>query len=301
MGNKSSNLGCSTTVISPQHNIVYLSEEEMKSRKLEVNDIIKVKAVPRPPPSSAYPGQVARAQYNRPKRPGPKWTCAIAKENGECKKGEIGINQESWKNAVGPGDIDPIPGVIKIEPYKNIQTASLVQIKSFTNTSGKKIKSEEKEKEIKDYLIGGPVTVGDSFKTGNGLWGYVMAVSTGDGSGLVNDDTKIEFDSPTTDVDPEILAIVGSVRLGHSVDAPVYLGEMGKGLTLQEYKKIPVREITDISSEDGCWCGICVEDFNIGDSSRKLPHCQHQFHKNCIDRWLVDHDTCPECRASCHP
>mmetsp|Transcript_6338 Transcript_6338/g.11307 ORF Transcript_6338/g.11307 Transcript_6338/m.11307 type:complete len:622 (-) Transcript_6338:71-1936(-) len=50
----------------------------------------------------------------------------------------------------------------------------------------------------------------------------------------------------------------------------------------------------DRAAEDQC-C-ICLVDFESGDSMRKLP-CEHQYHADCVDRWIATHDSCPSCRA----
>lgn len=43
-------------------------------------------------------------------------------------------------------------------------------------------------------------------------------------------------------------------------------------------------------------CAICVEDFKDGDRLRVLP-CEHSFHKECIDEWLINHSAlCPLCK-----
>jgi hypothetical protein len=40
-------------------------------------------------------------------------------------------------------------------------------------------------------------------------------------------------------------------------------------------------------------CSICTEDFKEGEDMRVLP-CNHQFHPNCIDPWLINvSGTCP--------
>lgn len=44
-------------------------------------------------------------------------------------------------------------------------------------------------------------------------------------------------------------------------------------------------------------CSICMEDFKVGDSLRMLP-CKHDFHKECVDKWLSFNPTCPLCRNS---
>ena len=43
-------------------------------------------------------------------------------------------------------------------------------------------------------------------------------------------------------------------------------------------------------------CPICLVEYSAGDLGRKLD-CKHAFHKNCVDEWLVNENTCPICRA----
>jgi hypothetical protein len=47
-------------------------------------------------------------------------------------------------------------------------------------------------------------------------------------------------------------------------------------------------------------CVVCLEDFSEGDNVCSLP-CGHVYHAPCIDRWLVEHDACPCCRAPVAP
>lgn len=44
-------------------------------------------------------------------------------------------------------------------------------------------------------------------------------------------------------------------------------------------------------------CPICLDEFTADDRLRFLP-CKgkHSFHKHCIDEWLIQNDTCPQCR-----
>ena len=44
-------------------------------------------------------------------------------------------------------------------------------------------------------------------------------------------------------------------------------------------------------------CGICYGEFEEGEQIRQLP-CKHEFHKNCVDPWLTQHQNkCPLCLA----
>ena len=47
-------------------------------------------------------------------------------------------------------------------------------------------------------------------------------------------------------------------------------------------------------------CGICLEIYNAGDDLcfSHNNECDHVFHKNCIMSWLIQHDDCPNCRAT---
>lgn len=43
-------------------------------------------------------------------------------------------------------------------------------------------------------------------------------------------------------------------------------------------------------------CSICFE--TISNCDKKSLNCNHSFHRNCINTWLREQDTCPLCRAS---
>lgn len=57
--------------------------------------------------------------------------------------------------------------------------------------------------------------------------------------------------------------------------------------------------------QDGSLCGVCGEDCPIcintiekGDNIRRLPICGHEFHRSCIDLWLLRRADCPLCKRS---
>jgi hypothetical protein len=43
-------------------------------------------------------------------------------------------------------------------------------------------------------------------------------------------------------------------------------------------------------------CSVCQEGYTTGQLIRKLNHCNHRFHKSCIDPWFRSHVHCPVCR-----
>jgi len=42
-------------------------------------------------------------------------------------------------------------------------------------------------------------------------------------------------------------------------------------------------------------CAVCLEDHAINDTLRILP-CRHEFHRDCVDPWLMDNLNCPLCK-----
>jgi hypothetical protein len=43
-------------------------------------------------------------------------------------------------------------------------------------------------------------------------------------------------------------------------------------------------------------CAICQDSMREGEQLRRLNHCQHVFHKLCIDSWFRTNVRCPACR-----
>ncbi|KAH9626360.1 hypothetical protein KSS87_010054 [Heliosperma pusillum] len=73
-----------------------------------------------------------------------------------------------------------------------------------------------------------------------------------------------------------------------------------KGLSCDFVEKIPKIKITTENNMDASGervsCSVCLQDFQIGETIRSLPHCHHMFHLPCIDKWLLRHGSCPLCR-----
>ncbi|KAM7267295.1 hypothetical protein ACFE04_009461 [Oxalis oulophora] len=50
-------------------------------------------------------------------------------------------------------------------------------------------------------------------------------------------------------------------------------------------------------------CVVCLTEFHDDDTLSLMPICEHMFHRDCINTWLVSHVTCPVCRlelATCN-
>jgi hypothetical protein len=50
------------------------------------------------------------------------------------------------------------------------------------------------------------------------------------------------------------------------------------------------------AAEDGEVCAICQDDIISGCQTRKISHCDHTFHRGCIDTWFAQNVHCPVCR-----
>ncbi|XP_068643197.1 E3 ubiquitin-protein ligase SIS3-like [Aristolochia californica] len=65
---------------------------------------------------------------------------------------------------------------------------------------------------------------------------------------------------------------------------------------IQELSKFSLKSVPTDCSE----CPICLEEFRVGNEVRGLP-CAHNFHVECIDKWLRLNVKCPRCRCSVFP
>ena len=43
-------------------------------------------------------------------------------------------------------------------------------------------------------------------------------------------------------------------------------------------------------------CTICQDEIEINQDVRRIDHCNHYFHRNCIDTWFQGNVNCPTCR-----
>lgn len=62
--------------------------------------------------------------------------------------------------------------------------------------------------------------------------------------------------------------------------------------------KLPTRTVSKKTEDDESDnCAVCLDGYRASDVVRILP-CHHEFHKLCIDPWLVEHRTCPMCKLN---
>ncbi|KAL8516446.1 hypothetical protein ACS0TY_014922 [Phlomoides rotata] len=61
-------------------------------------------------------------------------------------------------------------------------------------------------------------------------------------------------------------------------------------------RQIPVAVYKPGLDIPGSDCPICLGEFVQGEDVGIFPKCNHGFHVKCINRWLVSHSSCPNCR-----
>lgn len=59
--------------------------------------------------------------------------------------------------------------------------------------------------------------------------------------------------------------------------------------------KIRNMQVIEVNEDDGK-CAICLDTFVESMKARKLP-CMHKYHLLCIDKWLMQHTSCPICKT----
>jgi len=61
--------------------------------------------------------------------------------------------------------------------------------------------------------------------------------------------------------------------------------------------QLPVEKVTpqNIERFTGNTCAICIDEFELAATTRRLP-CGHDYHQECIDKWLNEHLECPLCK-----
>lgn len=70
--------------------------------------------------------------------------------------------------------------------------------------------------------------------------------------------------------------------------------DMNNTIIKNEIDKLPMLRYTkDMALQD---CPVCIDAFSEGQEVRVLG-CNHSFHRECIDAWLMNSLKCPICRA----
>ncbi|XP_042506327.1 putative RING-H2 finger protein ATL69 [Macadamia integrifolia] len=71
--------------------------------------------------------------------------------------------------------------------------------------------------------------------------------------------------------------------------------------TIESYPKAVIGESRRQPKPDENTCTICLSEYQLRETIRTIPQCQHFFHADCIDEWLRMNASCPVCRTSPAP
>lgn len=77
---------------------------------------------------------------------------------------------------------------------------------------------------------------------------------------------------------------------------PGHQQEPAAGLDPSVIRSLPVLIFHPQDFKDELECAVCLCEIAEGEKARLLPKCNHGFHVDCIDMWLITHSTCPLCR-----
>ncbi|XP_048876466.1 E3 ubiquitin-protein ligase RLIM isoform X2 [Brienomyrus brachyistius] len=69
-----------------------------------------------------------------------------------------------------------------------------------------------------------------------------------------------------------------------------------KSMSTREIHRLPIKTFEPAYSAGKITCQICFSEYVEGEKLRTLP-CLHDYHVQCIDRWLKENATCPVCRV----
>jgi hypothetical protein len=90
----------------------------------------------------------------------------------------------------------------------------------------------------------------------------------------------------------------GTVRSsGYSVTfgSPEEMEDVPVGLSPQQINQFT--ELVNFDGEEQTICSVCRDEISTGAHCRKINSCSHYFHHNCLDTWLTNNHTCPNCRT----
>ncbi|XP_021742442.1 E3 ubiquitin-protein ligase ATL6-like [Chenopodium quinoa] len=99
----------------------------------------------------------------------------------------------------------------------------------------------------------------------------------------------IRFCTTDTSTDNNVVTRSSSLRRSRGLDEEVI-----EGFPVLDYAAVKAAKI----GKEALECAVCLMEFEDDDTLRLIPRCDHVFHPECIDAWLLGHTTCPVCRCN---
>ncbi|KAK4804920.1 hypothetical protein SAY86_004737 [Trapa natans] len=93
---------------------------------------------------------------------------------------------------------------------------------------------------------------------------------------------------------------VSNMETAYQEISDIYDTAEDRGLSDDCIQRIPLENFRPswAVSNEACCCSICLQDFEEGQTTRRLRKCGHFFHLCCLDAWLIKKGSCPICRDS---
>lgn len=102
--------------------------------------------------------------------------------------------------------------------------------------------------------------------------------------------------------------IVGRTMRSGASERNTHMEERGSlgstSMSRDDIEKLPCFDVAAAKARAGGGgspagdCAVCLEGFKMGERCRLLPSCNHSFHADCVDLWLLRTPVCPICRAA---
>lgn len=93
--------------------------------------------------------------------------------------------------------------------------------------------------------------------------------------------------------DTPLFFVIGFVIIAVLLNLNVADWVSHKRLVTQKKHRVIISSVEEVDIET--ICTICQDSIKRGNKGKRLA-CQHIFHCNCIDKWLEEKNTCPNCR-----
>lgn len=111
----------------------------------------------------------------------------------------------------------------------------------------------------------------------------------------IDQDGGITFDIGTTPVLDELMNILQQGLLRPRGMQPVNLDPVIVRPTTEQIEHATTIRAATVEDEENN-CSVCQDIFLSGDAIRHITHCEHNFHRTCIDPWFTRNVHCPVCR-----
>ena len=116
-----------------------------------------------------------------------------------------------------------------------------------------------------------------------------------------NQTVRVDLDvEPLTSI-AELAALMPLIQrfMGPSVQGGAQMRPRQEDVIVHASNEVIQRASTERTLEEDSeeLCSICQDEMHTGEMLRRLTVCQHEFHRSCIDNWLLNRSVrCPTCR-----